>query len=136
MRSGLSLLEVLVAALIFSLALIPTIGLMTTSQKEVVKVQERLLAVHLAMSIVEDMRARRVATGYGAVRPAELAHLTGLVAAHRASAPGAAAAIDAMLESFRCAATVTASPSRVTAIVTWSEGGRAQRYTMEARLDP
>lgn len=137
-RGGLSLLEALMAGLIFLLAMVPTLGLLTTTQSEITKVQERLLAVNLAMSIVEEMRARRPAdrASYPPRKPAELAHLSPLIEAQRTANPAGAAAVDAQLAHFTCEALVATSPPRVVAKVTWTEAGQGKSQSLEARLDP
>jgi Tfp pilus assembly protein PilV len=55
-RRALSLLEVLVAGILLLVALIPTVGLMSTSSREVTKSRDRLVAIHLATALSEEMR--------------------------------------------------------------------------------
>lgn len=138
-RSGLSLVEVMIASLVFSLAIVPVIGLLATSQREVVKVQQRMLAVQLAVSLVEEMRARPVAqrAAVAATAPDNLPHLAPLVALHRAQVPSAD--VDQMLASFQCSAQLIAGvppfTQAVRATVTWTEGGEPQTHSLEAQLD-
>lgn len=139
-RRGLSLVEVMIASLVFTLAVVPVIGLLSTSQREVVKVQQRMLAVQLALSLVEEMRARPAAqrAAVTATAPANLPHLAPLVALHRAQVP--AADVDAMLASFQCSAQLVPGvppfAQAVRATVTWTEAGQPQTHELEAQLDP
>ena len=137
----MSLVEVMIASLLFSLAILPAVALMTTSQREVVKVQSRMLATHLAMSVVEELRSRPVAQRitFGATDPRTLPHLTPLFDAQRALDPAGAAAIDTQLASFRCSATVGPGTSpymqSARATVTWTEKGEPQSLELDAQLD-
>lgn len=141
-RRGLTLLEVLVASLVFMLALLPAINLMGSSQREVTKVSERLLAIHLAMSMVEEMRARPSAqrSPYGPVPADSLSHLTPLLTWQRTKVPASGPVIDGVLQNFRCTAILTAGApplaAAVRASVTWSEAGEPHTHTLEAQLDP
>lgn len=138
-RPGLSLVEVMIASLVFTLAIVPVIGLLSTSQREVVKVQQRMLAVQLALSMVEEMRARPVTqrAAIPVTRPENLPQLAPLVALHRVKVP--AAGVDAMLASFRCSAQLVPGvppfAQAVRANVTWTEAGQPQTHSLEAQLD-
>jgi len=138
-RRGFSLLEVLVATTVFALALVPSVGLLMTSSKEVEKVSQRLVAAHLAMSLVEEMRSRRPAdrTDMADAHPADVAHLAPIVQAYRAAHAATASTIDKILGNFTCRSSVLAglSTPTVEVEVSWLEGGTERKLKLESRLD-
>ena len=140
-RKALTLTEALVASLIFTAVVVPTISLMSTSQRQIAKVQDHMLAVNLAMSVIEEMRARRPQdrASFSATRPDALPQLAPLVTAHRTRVPASEPEVTRTLDAFRCAATVTpavpGNPGRVNAVVTWTEAGEPQSVALDAQLD-
>lgn len=140
-RKALSLVEVMIASLVLTLVLVPVIGLMSQSQAQVVKVQQRMLGVQLALSLVEEMRARPSTqrAPVAACAPQTLPHLAPLLAAHRARVAGSGPALDRALAGFRCSAQlVPGVPPFAQAVrvdVTWTEAGVPHTHSLEAQLD-
>jgi Tfp pilus assembly protein PilV len=137
-RDGFSLLEVLVAGLIFALAIVPTIGLLTTSSKEVTKVSERLFAVHLAVSVIEEMRSRPVAAraNMSDTLSSHLSQLKALIEAFKTDNPPVGATIDKAIDNFTCRATLGGTPADPTVKVEvfWNEERIQHSLSLESRM--
>lgn len=138
-RAGLSLLEALVAALILTLTLVPTIGLLGTSSAEIARVRSRLIAVNIVTSITEEMRARPPAerASFGPWPAGTLSVLQPIISAHKAQDPAVAARLDQLFGGFVCTAVVGGTPlaPTVTAEVTWIQAGARVSHTSTARME-
>lgn len=134
-RRGFSLLETLIASVIFLIALVPALSLLTSSSAEVVKARDRGIAVQVANSLVERLRSQRPADRRElAPTPAlELPHLKPLLDLHRAAVPASGPALDRLLSNFSCS--VRLSGPRALVSVEWSEAGVARRFELESRLE-
>ena len=139
MRNGLTLVEVLLAGLILAVVMIPSIGMLTTSSAETVKIRSRVIAVNLAASMVEQMRSRL--DGARADVPStaadQLPQFSAIMTAYRASNAPGQANVDHLIADFTdCSATLgTATPigqgglvppatmPSVTAVVKWHDAG-------------
>lgn len=141
-RRGLSLVEVLIASLIFVLAIIPTIGLFTSSQTEAAKARNRLIAVSLASAVCDDFRSRAAAerVAFGPQPANTLPVVTQLVSAHGVVNAAGAAAADTDLGGFSVTAALGVIPTAPTLTVTiaWKESGidRSMVRTVRLEVDP
>lgn len=136
---GFSLLEILIASVIFLLALIPAINLLNTSQTEVGKARDRGIAVQVANSLAERMRSQRPADRRD-MAPTPLAMLPQLkpiLDAHKLAVPSAAPAIDRLVSNFQCEVLLDGTPvgSRASVAVEWSESGVPRRFELQTRLE-
>jgi Tfp pilus assembly protein PilV len=135
---GMTLLEVLLAGLILTLAVIPLIDLLASSSTELHKVRDRLIAINLASSMTEEMRSRTptAQSDEGPVPAGSLAHLAPIVEAHKALCPGSTSKVNQLLGKFRCTATAGGSSgsSTVRADVSWTEAGVTRIYSRTAQL--
>ena len=138
-RPGFSLLEVLVAATIILLATVPAISLATSSSAEVTKSRDRTIALSMASSLAEYLRAQRP-QDRDDVTPQSaknLPYLKPILEAHAQRSKKTAAALDKLYENITCRAELTGNPrgSRATIVVEWREGGKPRSFEMETRLE-
>ena len=140
MRTGLSLLEVLIGSVVLVLALIPAIALLSTSSGEVVKVRDRVLGIQLAHSVSESILAQRAAAraDLAPTKANQMAHLQPIIAAHNAAHPETAAAFTRSFGGFSCQAQLAGGPpadsGRVE--VSWTEAGTPRSHALEVKLAP
>jgi hypothetical protein len=139
--AGTTLLEVLMASLILVLAIVPTIGLFTGSQTEVVKSRNRFIASNLASGITEDFRARvpaaRVSFGPVPANDPSMTLVTTLLAKFGSDLPAAANAADLDLAGFRCTGVMGGPPAAPTFQITiaWKESGVDRSLSRTVRLE-
>lgn len=129
-RSGLSLVEVVIAGLVLAAALLPAIDLFTGSQVEVVKSRSRLIASGIVAAVAEDMRARPVSSrlGFSTVSADTLPAVAALLNAYRAHGTVGAAAARADLAGFAVQGQLQGPPEAATLVITvaWRESGIAR----------
>lgn len=136
---GFSLLETLIASVIFLLALVPALSLLTTSSAEVAKARDRGIAVQVANSLAERLRSLRPADrrDLSPTPATALPHLKPVLDAHRLALPAAGPALDRLMSNFLCQVRLEGTPpgARARVAVAWSEAGVPRRFELETRLE-
>lgn len=147
-RTALTLLEVMLAGLVLSLAIIPSMGLISSSSTEISKVRSRIIAVNLGASMIEEMRSRPAPAraDLGPVPADQLPQFTGILQAYRDSNPPAIslANVEKLLGNYTsCSVTrgsavplaiPPATVPRLRAEVGWTTAGRPYSFTSEGWL--
>ena len=140
---GYSLVEVIMALFILVVGLVPMLSLMTGSSSELVKARDRTVAMALAVSVTEQIRAtgassRTTSASALTTAAAELPQLREIVKRYRDDCTAAGksewgAGVDRQLANFRCSATLPTTTT-VKVEVNWKEAGESRQYTLESAL--